>query len=179
MKFYRLIALGLACTVPTLVLAQWQWIDKNGRKVFSDQSPPPEIPAKNILKQPANKDQPASVAVQPATAAVATAVPASGSVAAIKPTASAPRISGKDKELEERKKQAETAEAEKTKAEQEKVAKIKADNCARAKQGKANFDSGTRIAVTNAKGEREIMDDATRAAELKRLVGILEGECKT
>ena len=34
-------------------LAQWQWIDKDGHKVFSDRSPPPEINEKDILKRPA------------------------------------------------------------------------------------------------------------------------------
>jgi hypothetical protein len=34
-------------------LAQWQWIDKDGRKVYSDRSPPSDIQEKNILKRPA------------------------------------------------------------------------------------------------------------------------------
>ena len=92
--------------------------------------------------------------------------------------ASAPKITGKDKELEEKKKQAEAAEAEKKKAEEEKLAKARADNCARAKRAKAEFDSGVRIARTNDKGEREIMDDAARAVESKRLDGIIASDCK-
>jgi membrane protein involved in colicin uptake len=86
-----------------------------------------------------------------------------------KPAASAPRLSGKDKELEEKKKQAEAAEAAKKKADQERVAKIRAENCERAKKAKASLDSGVRIATTNAKGERDYMTDAARAAESKRL----------
>ena len=57
------------------------------------------------------------------------------------------------------------------------MAKAKAENCARAKKAKATFDSGARIATTNAKGEREIMDDAARAVETKRLEGIIATEC--
>ncbi len=163
MKLLRVTLLGLACALPALSLAQWQWIDKDGRKVFSDQSPPADIPAKNIIRQPGAK---AAVAPEP----VAAAQPA-------KPAAPAPKPSGKDKELEARKKQAEAAAAEKQKADDEQLAKLKADNCQRARQSKAMFDSGARVARMNAKGEREYMDDASRAVETKRLEGIIAGDC--
>src|SRR5262245_38812920 len=116
-------------------LAQWQWLDKDGRKVFSDRPPPSDIPAKNILKQPG---KPAVVPVTEAEAASASAsaprAPASGAL----------RVSGADKELEAKKKQAEAAEAAKKKAEEDKQAAQKADNCTRAKSGKATYDSGQR-----------------------------------
>lgn len=169
MKSIGIILIGLACTLPALSHAQWQWIDKDGRKVFSDQSPPADIPAKNIVKQPGVKGQPVSADAWVAAASAASAPS--------KPAASAPKISGKDKELEERKKQAQTAEAEKKKAEEEKFTKAKADNCGRAKQAKSSYDSGMRIATTNAKGEREIVDDAARAVETKRLQGIIAADC--
>ena len=163
MKLLRLTLLGLACTLPAVGFSQWQWIDNNGRKVFSDQSPPASIPAKNILRQPGVKGTPvvAEAAAEPAKA-----------------QASAPKITGKDKQLEEKKKQAEAAEAEKKKAEEEKLAKARAENCDRAKRAKAGFDSGVRMARTNDKGEREIMDDAARAVESKRLDGIIASDCK-
>ena len=97
--------------------------------------------------------------------------------AAPKAAASAPRLSGKDKELEDKKKQAEAAEAAKKKAEEERLAKARADNCERAKRAKASMDSGMRIATTNAKGERDFMTDAARAAESKRLGEIMAAEC--
>ena len=83
-----------------------------------------------------------------------------------------------DKELEAKKKQAAEAEAAKRKAEEEKIMKAKIENCARAKQAKAGFDSGIRISRINSAGEREVMDDAARAAELKRIQTIMESECK-
>ena len=85
--------------------------------------------------------------------------------------------SGKDKELEEKKAQAEAAEAAKKKAEDEKIAKAKADNCTRARQAKATFESGRLITHSNAKGERVFLDDATRAAESKRIDGIIATDC--
>ena len=83
-----------------------------------------------------------------------------------------------DKALEEKKKQAEAAEAAKKKAEEQKVAAARADNCKRARSAKADLDSGVRIARTNAKGEREVLDDAQRAAELKRVNQIIAQDCK-
>jgi hypothetical protein len=167
MNLLRATLLALACALPVLSLAQWQWIDKDGRKVFSDQSPPAEVPAKNILRRPGSKAPQAP----PADAAAAASQPA-------RAAASAPKLAGKDKELQEKKKLAEAADAEKKRAKEDEIAKSRADNCARAKQSKATFDSGVRISTTNDKGERVIMDDAGRAAETKRLEGIIASDCK-
>jgi hypothetical protein len=103
MKPVRLALLSLACLVPLAASAQWQWLDKDGRRVFSDQPPPPDIAPERILKQGGPRG-----AVLPAAAApVAATTPAapSGVDPALKP-------SGKDKVLEEKRKQAEAAEAE-------------------------------------------------------------------
>jgi len=161
-------ALTLACllAVPALAGAQWMYLDKDGRKVFSDKAPPPETPPGKILRQPGMK--------KPAADAAQADVPAQAATAA----ASAPKISGKDKELEQRRKQAEAAEAEKNKAQAEAQARTQAENCTRARQMKATYDSGQRIARTNAKGEREILDDAQRASEVKRIDGIIAADCK-
>jgi len=151
-------------------LAQWQWIDKDGHKVFSDRAPSPDIPQKNILKQPGGKG----------------AVVLSGNETGVEPSstdiplvkASAPKISGKDIQLEAKKKQTEEAEDAKKKAEDEKTAKAKADNCERVKKAATTLQSGVRISLTNSQGEREFMDDSARATEAKRLQGILESDCK-
>lgn len=163
-------ALALACivVVPLAATAQWQWVDQNGRRVFSDKAPPPGVPDKNILRRPGMQSAlpaPARVAAAPAPAKSA--------------DANALRISGKDKALEEKKKQLEAAEAEKKKAQQEEIAKAREENCARARQGKATFDSGMRVARIDAKGEREIMDDAQRAAEVKRFEEVIARDCKS
>ena len=162
----RATLIGLACALPALCLAQWQWIDKDGRKVFSDQSPPADVPARNIIKQPFGGKGPVAAVQAPAA-------PASSPAAA-----AAPKLSGKDKALEEKKKLAEAAEDEKKKAQEEEIARARAENCQHAKRAKANFDSGLRISQTNAKGEREILDDAQRAAEVKRIDKIIASDCK-
>jgi len=165
MNALRLTLAALACSVPLLAAAQWQWIDKDGRKVFSDQAPPAEVPAHRILRQPG---------VRPAAAETAAPVAAAAPKAA---EAAAPRPSGKDKELEAKKKAAEAAEAEKKKAEEMKLAEARAENCGRARSAKATYDSGARVARVNAQGEREFLDDNQRAAEVKRLEAVIARDC--
>lgn len=152
-------------------MAQWQWIDKAGHKVFSDRAPPPDVAQKNILKQPGGKAITASPSADNTTAATTPMASFPGG------KASAPRLSGKDSELEARKKQADVEETAKKKAEEEKLAKAKADNCERAKKGLATVKSGMRLSTTNAKGEREFMNDDARLLEAKRLQGIADGDC--
>lgn len=156
--------------------AQWQWIDKDGRKVYSDRSPPADILEKNILKRPRGAQM---AAVPVASDAPAAAAPAgTASAAAAKGNAGALKLSGKDAQLEAKKKQAEDEEAAKKKAEDEKVAKAKADNCELAKKGQASMKSGVRVATINAKGEREILDDSAKAAEIKRIQAVIDSDCK-
>ena len=167
-----LFAVFLTCSCAAAV-AQWQWIDGNGRRVISDRSPPPNTPEKNILKRPTGR-----TSVTPAPAAT-TDAPPNATVPGTAPLApSASKNAGIDKELEARKKAALDAEAAKRREEEEKITKAKIENCARAKQAKATFDSGIRIARTNAAGEREVMDDAAREAEIKRVQGIMATDCK-
>jgi hypothetical protein len=101
------------------------------------------------------------------------------------PAASAPqdkastaKPSGVDPVLAERKKKEEQAQEVKRKAEQERVTRAKSDNCERAKLAKKGIDSGVRLAQTNAKGEREVMDDTARAAESQRIQSVIDADCK-
>lgn len=152
-----------------LALAQWQWVDSAGRKVFSDTAPPSNIPDKSILKRPMVAPVPTAAASAPAEAAAGEATPAA--------QPAAPQLSGRDEELEARKKQAEEAEQTRRKAEEQRVAKARAESCERARKAKSVMDSGTRLATTNAKGEREIMDDKARAAETRRMEEVIRADC--
>ena len=145
--------------------AQWQWIDQNGRKVFSDRAPPVEVPDKNILKQPKSLTGGADVSAPPAAAPAAAPAPSG-------------KPNGVDKELAERKKQATETEAAKRKAEEERIARMQAESCARARQAKAGLDAGARVARTNEKGEREFLDDAGRAEEIRRAQAVIDADCK-
>ena len=155
----------------TAASAQWQWVEKEGRKIFSDRPPPANIAEKDILKRPAGA---APILITPgsevAVAAKPPAAPAS--------KASAPKLLGKDADLEAKKKKAEEEEAGKKKQEEEKLSKAKADNCERAKSGLAALESGVRMSSVNAKGEREVFDDAKRASETKRAQEVIATSCK-
>jgi len=52
MKMHRFLLAAAACCFCLSATAQWQWLDKDGRKVFSDRPPPADVPDKNILAQP-------------------------------------------------------------------------------------------------------------------------------
>lgn len=155
--------------------AQWQWTDKDGRKVFSDRPPPADVLDKNILKRPVARGAAAGKADAPHP--VDGAGDVAEAAAAPQATASVPKLSTVDKVLAEKKKKAEEAETTKRKDEEERIVKAKVENCARAKQAKAGLASGLRITRINEKGERVILDDAARAAELKRVQSVVDADC--
>ena len=168
-KTFILAIAGGAFTLTAF--AQWQWIDKDGRKVFSDRSPPSDIQEIYIIKRPTGSTR--------ASAGITTGVSANPSQAASNPVAkaSAPKLLGKDSELEAKKKKVEEEETAKKKLEEEKAAKVKSADCDRAKNGLATLQSGGRMASVNAKGEREIYDDVKRAAEVKRTQEVINETC--
>lgn len=159
MQLFRLLFIAAVCTCSLAAQAQWQWVDNAGRKVFSDQPPPPDIPLRNIVKQP-GKSSAAPVATPSAAA-----------------SAAVPQLSNDDKELLAKKKKAESEAMARIKEEADSLNKIKATNCEKAKANQALLDSGVRMAVTNAKGEREFLDDAARATEQRRIRTVMETNC--
>lgn len=168
MKAARLALFALACSLPLAASAQWQWLDNSGRKVFSDQPPPPDIAPNRILRTGRGA---AATAMQQQAA---TQAPAAAPTAA---AGNLPKPTGKDKELEAKKKEKDAADQAKKKAEEEKVAAMRAENCTRARNAKATFDSGLRVVRTNDKGEREFMDEAQRATEVKHLNDVIARDC--
>lgn len=147
-------------------MAQWQWVDATGRKVYSDTAPPSNIPDKNILKRP-------SVS---ATQAIQESASPADAVATDKaaPVIQTPKV---DPRLEAKRLEAEKAEAARKKAEEERRNQARAENCERAKRALATMNSGVRIRTTNAQGESVIMDDAARAAETQRVQDIVNKDC--
>lgn len=167
MKLRALLLAVSACVATPLALAQWQWIDKDGRKVFSDSAPPPEVPAEKILRQPGGRALPH-----------AASTPASAAVPAPAASAALPKPATKDSALEQKRKAAASAEEQKRLALEAENARIREDNCAQARRSKATLASGIRIAQVNDKGEREFMDDAARAAETQRVDAVIARDCR-
>ncbi|MCS4511611.1 DUF4124 domain-containing protein [Xylophilus ampelinus] len=156
----RFLALALVCACPLVASAQWQWMDKDGRKVFSDRPPPADIPQRNILKQPGGMAAPPPAAAPAPQAATAPARPVP-----------------KDAELEARKKEAEDAEAAKAKAEADNIARARQENCQRARQAKVSMDAGMPIGQVGADGKVQVMDNAARAAEAQRVQSAMTSNC--
>ena len=165
----RSIVIGAAALLAMLALpaqAQWKWRDGAGHVQYSDLPPPASTPEKDILARP-NQRKAAQNNAAPASAASAPAAASSPLVARTT-----------DPELEAKRKKAEGDQAAKQKVEDDKVAAAKADNCSRAKSQVKTLESGVRLARTNDKGEREILDDAARDAEMKRSRDTVAADCK-
>ena len=175
MKIIRTLLLALfgAFCLNAVAQIQWQWIDKNGQKVFSDRAPPSDIPENKILKRPGGMPT-TPVAAVPVAAASAPAAAASRPAQ----SASGPKLSTKDAGLEAKKKEAEAAEKAKTKALQDENQAKRVESCTVAKKSLDLLNSGVRLRTTNAKGESDFMDDTQRAAEGKRVQRIVDSDCK-
>jgi len=150
--------------------AQWKWRDAQGRVQYSDQPPPPGVPAKDVLQSPISAPAPRVIASPSAGASA----PATGQAAA----APGKAASTVDPALEAKRKQAEQEAATKRRTEEAEQAQAKAQNCEKARSYMRTLDSGVRVARTNAKGEREIMDDATRAREAESTRQIMQSQCR-
>lgn len=150
-------ALLLAVLLPAQ--AQWVWRDKDGRVTASDMAPPRDVSEKDILQRP---DQ-----VQRKVSAP--------------PPASAPQPAAKpqvDPALEAKRRNADAQEQAKARAEEERVSQQRAENCRRARAHVSALETGQRIARTNEKGEREILDDKGRAEELRRANEVIASDCR-
>ena len=168
MKIHKIFLLLLAYAWSVSALAQWQWIDQDGRKVFSDRPPPTDVPSARIVKQPQGP-------IAPVAATVEAAETASAQAAILLKTAPA---TGTDKALEAKKTQADAAEAAKEKAAEAKRAAARADNCTRAQRAKTTFESNRPIRQTNAEGNAVILNVEERAAEMRRIQAIINSDCK-
>ncbi|MBW8830828.1 MAG: DUF4124 domain-containing protein [Burkholderiales bacterium] len=156
-----LLSAAIAATLAMPAQAQWKWRGTGGQIQYSDTPPPAGTPEQDILQRP-NTPQ------RRAAAAAASAASAASGVTAAKV----------EPELEAKRKKAEQEEAAKKKAEDEKIAATRAENCSRAKSYLRTLDDGIRIARTNDKGEREILDDKQRADETKRARETIASDCK-
>jgi hypothetical protein len=150
--------------------AQWKWRDKDGRITVSDRPPPREVPEKDILSKP---NPPARAAAPPAPAAAA----APGAATTPAAAASAPPTA-LEREVQARKRAADEEKAAKARAEEERNATRRAENCRQARNQLTALESGQRIARTNDKGEREVLDDQGRAQETQRAREVIASDCR-
>jgi hypothetical protein len=148
-----LLAAGLA-------QAQYAWINANGSREYSDRPPPPSVPRSNILTAPHG-----SPIAQQADA------PSVDDKAEKKK--GPPTLAERDAAFRKRKQ--EQAEQEQKVAQEAQRQEAMADNCASARQYKAQLESGIRVADTSPAGERAYITDEERAKRLAKTRRVLEG----
>ena len=151
------IALGLT---PLSGAAHWLWLDEAGRRVYSDQPPAPSVPAARVLRQPGRPAPSAWSASSPTPSPVTAPAPPQAAAPRSAPSASTP-----------------TADDEAVRALKEQNARLRDAHCARLRATWASLASGQRLARILPNGEREVLDDAGRAAERQRLQEALASDC--
>jgi hypothetical protein len=151
-----LLAALLVAALPAQ--AQWKWKDKTGQITASDLPPPRDVPEKDILARP---DQNTRRPPPPAAA----------------PAASVAGRTAVDKDLEARKRAGDQEQQAKARVEEEKLSQQRAENCRRARSHVSALETGQRIARTNDKGEREVLDDKGRAEEMRRANDVIASDC--
>ncbi len=149
MRIVPFLVLASAFALPLGAHAQWQWIDKDNKKVYSDQAPPPEVPEDKILHRPAAVVRRSS-----------TPAPAAAEVAPPVVPASPPKGAGVDKGLEDKARQAREAE----------------DACAHSWDRTLNRANPVRTA--NAEGTMNVRRTANNWCKRIRNV-LLPGHCVT
>lgn len=92
---------GLFCLLPLTGIAQWQWIDPAGHKVFSAREPSSDIAEKNILRRP--DTSPSRATFFDSTSAANPTERSEPGAAPARAQASLARPSGVDKTLEQNK----------------------------------------------------------------------------
>ena len=137
----------------------------------SNRPPPAHVPDKNILVQPGQPTVPVLPAAENQIEETVSAQTNAPEAEAGTPAATT------DPELEKKMREAEAAEAARQKAAEEQQAAARAENCQRARNAVAMLESGQRMARMNEKGEREILNDEQRAAELQRARDIMNSSC--
>ena len=136
-----------------------KWVDDQGRVHYSDQAPPPEVQAK-ALRSSSNSE-------------------GAGSASGVAGT-DAPAASGSFVEQEaalKRAQQEKQVAADKAAQKQAIVDARKAD-CANAQQNLRTLQSGVRMVVINASGERSYMDDTQHQQSIEKAQQDISNLCK-
>lgn len=150
----------------TAAASSWQWRDASGRMVYSDRAPPPEVRASQIVRAP----------LQPGSTDASSTNPAASAAA---PDAAPTRSSWAERELQSRKKAAEREEADARQQKQREHDEANRRACTEMRNTLRALESGRRLAVVNARGESEPIDDAERSRRIDATRNDIERSCST
>jgi uncharacterized protein DUF4124 len=133
----------------------YTWRDANGVVHYSDVKP--EGDKVKVLKAGTQRDLPGSTGASPAPKQESAAV---------------------DPEAAFRKRRTEAAEAQAKADKERQEADARKENCDAARNQLTALRSGERMARYNAAGEKEVLDDAAREAEITRVQRTVDSSCK-
>ncbi|WP_018990176.1 DUF4124 domain-containing protein [Aromatoleum toluclasticum] len=180
MRRLSLLVLSLTLALPAAAQV-YQWRDAQGRINYSDTPPPtgavkavkPASRAKVPMRDEVAPDQSGDAAEQkPATDGAAAGKPAGAKADPSKPKTMA------EKETEFRQRKVATAEAEaKAEKERQRAAEV-ARSCEQARSQIAGLKNSRRITRFNSEGQRELMDDAARTAEIENSQRYIDQNCR-
>ena len=180
----RLSLLVLSVTLALPAAAQvYQWRDAQGRINYSD-SPPPTGAVKTVKPASRPKAPAADEAVPDESSEAAAQTPATdgaageaGKQAKENADPAKPKTMA-EKETEFRQRKVAAAEAEaKAEKERKKAAEL-ARYCDQARSQIAGLKNSRRVSRFNSEGQRELMDDAARTAEIERTQRNIDENCK-
>ena len=150
------IAMAILLATATVAAQVYKWVDKDGKVQYTD-TPPPASATKTEAKK-------------------LDAAPVAAPVAAPAASATGKSLADRAKDFDKRK--AEDAEKQKKAETEQKNADIKAANCKDAKANLAALESGRPMVRTSDAGEREVMSDEARQADIAKARKAAEESCK-
>jgi hypothetical protein len=166
------VAIAILLATATVTAQVYKWVDKDGKVQYTDTPPPVDA-----------KVTPKKLDVRPASGA-AEAAPAKADPAkkgnekdAAKPQPGKP-LTLEERNKESEKRRTEQAEAEKKAAEQAKVDKANQERCKEATRYLRDLETGRPFSTTDDSGERKMLDDNARAAEIARARSVMSESCK-
>lgn len=170
----RLVLLAGLSFAAAALAAPWQWRDADGRMVYSDLPPPPEIRASQIVRAAMPNRAPPVEAPAQGEPAASQAATASATAA----TAPKPPQTWAEKDMAFRKRIIEREATQKKQREEEQQAADLARACQEARASLRALESGMRMMTVNAAGEREAVDDAERARRTEAMRKDIERSCR-
>ena len=162
------VALLSACALLAAppALAQWKWISSAGVVQYSDQPPPPNIPAKNILAKPL----------------AATTAPHGPSASAAASSAAPPAMEQAQtqaaRDLQQKLEQDKRAKEAAQNLQKQIEAQARQANCLQAQRQLQTLDSGVRLAEVDPQGNRAYITDAQRAAQRQQAAAAIAANCR-
>ena len=139
---------ALLCIVAAAQAQIYKWQDQNNRTVISDRPPT------GVVRKPRTIEAEAPPAAADAGKTMA------------------------DREMDFRKRQKESAERTEKAEKEQRLTAQRQEDCDAARRSLQAMESGERVAMRDARGERYFLDDSQRQQEIARIRQTVQSNCK-